>query len=287
MTRKLIILGSSGLLGSALLQEVKTQGIAHIAISRKDTPALGRKLLCPQLLLDELGVNRGDVVINAIGKTKQLIDLTSQKSQAEAHWLNSSFPHLLAEACDNLGNLLIQVGTDCVFSGASGKYSELDQKDADDFYGVTKASGEDAENLSIIRTSFIGDLPKSNPGLWHWVKSQPKQAEITGYANHFWNGCTVDALSKVLIGAFVQKFTWAGVQHLVPSDWISKFELVELIAKRLQRHDLRINSGAAETPKDMRLATNNSRTNEILWELGGFESPPSISEMVSQQRIYP
>ena len=287
MKRKLVILGASGLLGASVLREAERNSIPVLGISRDNMSDLDQKLKSPKSLLEELGVKQKDVVVNAIGKTKQLIDLSSHQGMAEARWINAVFPGLLAEACKFRGAKVIQVGTDCVFSGASGNYTEVDRKDAEDFYGTTKSLGENFEYMSILRTSFVGDHSKSNPGLWHWVKKQQNQAKIIGYTNHFWNGCTVDALAKVLAGAFADQAIPLGVNHIVPQDSVSKFELVNLIAKRIGRDDIRVHHGEAEIPKDMRLATNDAKNNAAIWELGGFGSPPNISEMIAEQMLFP
>ena len=284
--RKLIVLGSSGLLGSAIQRQAENKNVALLAVSRENIKDLEEKIGSPVSLLDEVGVSQVDMVINAIGKTKQLIDEDSEQSVNKAQWLNSIFPHSLAEACQSLGARVVQVGTDCVFSGRTGNYSESDKNDAKDPYGASKAAGEASEYLEVIRTSFVGDHPKNNLGLWHWVKNQPKNAKITGYTNHLWNGATTDVVAKVLISIFANNYPITEVQHLVPADYVSKYELVKMIATRSNRDDINVSPGEADTAKDMRLATNNAQTNAALWQLAGFKNAPTIEEMIRQQTTF-
>lgn len=280
MTRKLILLGSSGLLGSAILRLAEKDNVPILAVSRGSFKGLERQLQSPLELLRVLGVAKEDFIVNAIGITKQRIDFSSNESRDKARWLNSQFPHELTRAADHLGARTLQVGTDCVFSGQVGNYTEEDKKTAHDFYGSTKAFGEEAKNLTVVRTSFVGDFSGSNAGLWDWVKKQPPNAEIVGYTNHFWNGCTTDALAKVLVAIFETRFPAFGVQHLVPKDSVSKHDLVALIIKRLRRSDIRLVPGSADHDKDMRLATKFPQRNQTLWALAGFECPPTIAQMV-------
>src|ERR1043165_7740621 len=70
---------------------------------------------------------------------------------------NSLFPHQLAQACAGSGTRLVHLSTDCVFSGARGKYLESDPPDPVDLYGLTKLLGEvDRPGVLTLRTSMIG-----------------------------------------------------------------------------------------------------------------------------------
>src|SRR5688572_1428956 len=79
------------------------------------TPAVdARRFDQVRHLLDEL---RPDVVVNGVGVIKQRPEVTDAVHTVT---LNALFPHLLAEACAQRGSRLVQVSTDCVFSGRRG-----------------------------------------------------------------------------------------------------------------------------------------------------------------------
>ena len=52
--------------------------------------------------------------------------------------INSLFPHKIREICNFYNTKLIQISTDCVFSGLKGNYKENDIADARDLYGISK-----------------------------------------------------------------------------------------------------------------------------------------------------
>ena len=60
-----------------------------------------------------------------------------------------------------MGARVLQIATDCVYSGAQGAYVETDLHDALDVYGKTKSLGECQEpNVYHLRCSIIGPEPK-------------------------------------------------------------------------------------------------------------------------------
>ena len=96
-------------------------------------------------------------IINCIGIIKPYINENEPNSVAIAKNINSDFPRILEKISSQLGARVIQIATDCVFSGDSGLYSESDPHDATDVYGKTKSQGEaSGPNFMNIRCSIIG-----------------------------------------------------------------------------------------------------------------------------------
>src|SRR5262245_6865722 len=80
-----------------------------------------------------------DVVVNCIGIAKQL---AAAHDPVPSISVNALFPHRLAELVRAADARLLQVSTDCVFSGRRGAYTEDDEADPVDMYGRTKLLGE-------------------------------------------------------------------------------------------------------------------------------------------------
>ena len=65
--------------------------------------------------------------------------------------------------------MIIQLSTDCVFSGKKGMYIEKDSPDADDIYGRSKIMGElNYKKALTLRKSTIGFELENNHGLFEW-----------------------------------------------------------------------------------------------------------------------
>lgn len=62
-----------------------------------------------------------DVVINCIG----LLNQFAEKNHASAVMLNGYLPHFLTQITKDLATKIIHMSTDCVFSGKTGRYTEV------------------------------------------------------------------------------------------------------------------------------------------------------------------
>lgn len=227
--------------------------------------------------VDKFGLGPEDYIINCIGGIPQ-----KNKTNQEMITLNANFPRTLA----TLPQKILQIATDCVYSGDFGKYSEISVKDPNSLYGASKASGEvRSDNLMHIRCSIIGPELTSKQSLFEWVRNQPENATIMGYANHRWNGVTTEAFARVLKGIIQSDSFKATTQHLVPADSVSKAELVRLIAKRTGRNDLNIIPQIVPQSVDRTLVTMNKERNQSLWKNAGYDRIPTIREMIEAMDV--
>jgi dTDP-4-dehydrorhamnose reductase len=152
-----------------------------------------------------------------------------------------------------------------------------------DVYGYSKVLGEAAlSNTNILRVSVIGNEISTNTELKSWVESQPRGKHLQGYSNHLWNGVTPLQLGRVISGVIQNNLWFAGNQHLVPLDSISKFELISLIAKLADREDLVIEPFRTGQSVNRTLSTINIERNLSLWAYAGYDSPPGIKQMIEQ-----
>jgi dTDP-4-dehydrorhamnose reductase len=164
-----------------------------------------------------------------------------------------------------------------------GLYTEDSLRDATDPYGKSKVRGEiNASNWLNLRCSIIGANGKGS--LFDWVKNQPENAVINGFINHYWNGVTTEAFARVILGILKKEYFLAGTQHLVPHDWVSKYDLVKMIAKRLGRDDIEVIPTITKMV-DRRLATKYSYVNHMLWRNSRYFGPPMIEMMVRKLSV--
>lgn len=163
-----------------------------------------------------------DSVINCIGILNQF----AEQNKALASFLNSYFPHFLAEATFGTDTQVIHMSTDCVFSGKRGSYTEDDFQDGETFYDRSKALGElnDEKNITL-RNSIVGpDINPNGIGLLNWFLHQ--EGPINGYTKAMWTGQTTLQLAKTMEQAAMQKAH--GLYNTVPEHSISKYELCKL-----------------------------------------------------------
>ena len=235
---RVLILGATGMLGSTIFRAFSEddsfetfgtirdrKGLAHF------TPEQREKILTNVAVKGEADIVRAfsasqpDIVINCVGIIKQL---PGANDHLESLAINSVLPHRLANFCAMVGARLIHFSTDCVFSGATGRYVESDRADANDLYGRTKHLGEvDYANAITLRTSIIGHELSSAHSLIDWFLSQ--SGEVTGFRKAIFSGLPTVEVAKVLRDFVIPDAQLRGLYHL-SVDPISKLDLLQLVA---------------------------------------------------------
>jgi dTDP-4-dehydrorhamnose reductase len=286
---KIGILGTTGMLGSTLARYLTPLVNEVVEINRSGTSTVkGNRVVTfdavqRQPIREYLEREHFDLVVNAVGLIKQLIDEDNQEDARTAYLINSDLPRdLNAYAKDSL-TPIIQIGTDCVFSGLKGNYSEDSEFDCSDLYGLSKVSGEnESKSMMTIRCSIIGHEIKSAVSLMDWFLYQPASASVNGYTNHFWNGVTTLAFARVVNGIIAKNAYSPGTIHLVPKDQVSKFEVLQILAEKFGRNDIDIKEFEAEIGVNRTLATLFPHKNEQLWLNAGYTQVPSIAELIQE-----
>jgi len=268
---KIAVLGATGMLGSMLVRYLGKN--FSVETPRLDAASFDTNLVT--------ALKDYQWVINAIGKIPQCCKDNSQ------FWkVNAGFPFRLAKVAETLNTNVIQIATDCIYDGKRGDYTEADVASPRDIYGRSKLEGEIvSDNMHHIRCSIVG--PETHgKSLLGWFLNQPKGAEINGYVNHLWNGVTTLHFAKICEGIIVYNLPLPHIQHLVPGDCVSKFELLELFAKYFDREDINITRKVAAHGVNRTLATTDNALNSKLWSSAGYAWPPPIAQMVKELKEY-
>ena len=283
------VLGTTGMLGNSVVQEfAKFDGeLIGSARNKQTDERLAKSFFLdansndlPKPLVD---LGEGDFVINCVGVIKPYIDESSASSRKNALLINGLFPYVLEALAIERGFKIIQIATDCVFSGTRGNYIETDSHDAVDVYGKSKSVGEvPSANMMNLRASIIGPEVGRSTSLFEWVRNQPQNARIQGYTDHHWNGVTAASFAKVCKGIVESQGFVSGVQHLIPGDTVTKSQLVNHIASKTNRRDIEIVDSPSGTATDRTLATANSAQNLKLWTNAGYKTIPNIFDLVDE-----
>ncbi len=278
---KLLVLGATGMLGHKLMQVLSarfevTGTVRGHAAGYQSHPVLGVMPLLGGVQAEDfdsvvqvIAAVRPEVVVNCIGLVKQL---AAAKETVPSITVNALFPHRLARLCQAGGARLVQVSTDCVFSGRKGSYVESDAADAEDLYGRTKLLGEvDDEGCLTIRTSIIGRELGTAHGLVEWFLGQEGRS-VRGYRRAIFSGFTTQALAEIMAGVITDHPEMRGVWH-VAAEPINKFDLLALV-KQVYRLNIQIEPDEA-------VKIDRSLNGERFREATGF-IPPAWPEMIEE-----
>jgi dTDP-4-dehydrorhamnose reductase len=300
MPKNICILGASGMLGSAVLDVFAKDEAVTVTATVRDAE-LGARLTSryPSVKVvvmdaeaatyEELdALLKGfDYVVNAIGIIKPYIHDTVPAETERAVRVNALFPHLLARAAYANQVVVLQIATDCVFSGAKGDYVETDTHDALDVYGKSKSLGEvAAPGMCHLRCSIIGPEPKAHVSLLDWFLGQEKGASVNGFTNHYWNGVTTVHFGRICLGIVKGGVSLPQLQHMVPSGKITKADLLKSFAAAYGRQDIIVNPMAAEKVIDRTVATAQPDSNAAIWAAAGYATPPTVEQMVEEMAAY-
>jgi dTDP-4-dehydrorhamnose reductase len=210
-----------------------------------------------------------NIVINCIGIIKQLLNA---KDPIPSITVNALFPHQLAQLCQKYNAKLIQISTDCVFSGDKGNYTEQDNPDPVDLYGRTKLLGEvTSPNCLTIRTSIIGRELNSQNSLVEWFISQ-KGKTVKGFDRAIYTGFTTQALSQIIEKIILEQPNLKGLWH-ISSDPITKYQLLNVMNQAF-------NLGIT-IEKDESFICDRSLNSQKFRDFTGY-TPPTWEKMIAQ-----
>ena len=279
-----LLIGSTGMLGRAVRSKFLEKGFDFVESSRTQGIKFDAERDSVEDLLESASLSKDDYVVNCVGLTKAHMYERNPELVERAVRLNVLFPLALAREAEARNIRVIQVATDCVFSGKNGKYTESSHQDAYDLYGKSKSMGEvESQSVMHLRCSLIGPEGEGRQSLFfEWVRAAEPESQLYGYVNHRWNGLTSRAFARIVAGILEGDKFIPGPHHLVPADELTKYELIKLELELLAREDVQVEAFQAEEYIDRTLATNAPEINRTLFAFGGYERVPTIREMMEE-----
>ena len=277
---RILVLGGDGMLGHQLLKYFTGNHDVKVTLRRDLNDYKSFKLYSSENAYTGIDVRNNDrlvevfsdfhpeAVINAVGIVKQRLE---SKYSIPSIEINSLLPHRLSVLCKASNSQLVQLSTDCVFSGKKGNYTELDESDALDIYGKTKFLGElHEEHCLTLRTSIIGLELSRRKSLIEWFLAQNQS--IQGYQKAIFTGFTTIEMSRIIENILVNHRGVSGLYN-VSSHPINKYELLLQLKEKLK---LDINIIADDTVKIDR-SLDSSR-----FQTAFNYNPPSWEDMIDE-----
>lgn len=235
---RILILGGGGTLGHKLWQVLPARfPEAYVSIRKKrDFYAKcglfsGSNVIDGLDLRDFAGLNavlddlKPSVIVNCAGVTLRSNEALDKNSAIS---INALLPHRLAEWCSRSGARLIHFSTVCVYDGKKGGYTEEDQPDARDLYGMTKMLGDVTAPFALtLRSSFIGREIFGGTELLEWFLSQ-RGKSIKGFTKALYTGLTTNKLAE-LVGDLIEKHPGLNGLYHVSSETVTKYDLLSMM----------------------------------------------------------
>ncbi len=258
-SRKILLFGASGMVGSRIL-DLKPENINFVAPSRKELD-----LVNSAHFSQYIENHNPDMIVYAAGIVRQ--DQAEQEQEA-ALLLNTKVPGLISKIASKNSIPLVYFSTDAVFDGKKSEspYLEEDRKNPVNFYGLTKAKGEDlvlsASNknlvirlISVYSGNYGNKIDFARRGLEILLKGMKYDA----IEDLYFNPTYVDDAANGFLKSIEKNIS--GILHVAAVDQITNYGFLKLIAKEFQ-----LNAGLVSPVKFKNFFKENSaKRGQFTW----------------------
>ena len=229
---RLLITGGSGLIGSALVENLRTEYATYYTYNTNKMQfprAFGRKLdLTDEMRMDGVMSDvRPEVLIHAAAMTSVV--------ECERDWEKTYDTNVRATAellthCRRFGTRIVYLSTDLVFDGSVGNYEENDETFPVNRYGKSKKLAEelvlDAKYLRplVLRISLvIGKGNTHHGGMIGWLKdSLEKGQPVTLFVDEYRSMIYLPDLVRIIDEALRKQLE--GVYHIAGHKRTSRYD---------------------------------------------------------------
>jgi dTDP-4-dehydrorhamnose reductase len=254
---KILVTGSSGLLGSILVPVLRNSGHEVFGHSNSKSGWVNADLTIKADAKMLINQTQPDLIINLVALTN--VDIC-EKDQMKAYQLNSEVVENIVDAMGDYGqNFLIHISTDQVYD--SPGHSAEDHIQLKNTYAFSKYAGELAARKvpsTIFRTNFFGKSSiETRSSFSDWIlDSLCKNIPITVFDDVIFNPLALDTLTAMLLLAIERRID--GVFNLGSRGAISKSDFAFTLAKvyglssaNLSRGSIKDADLLAYRPRDM------------------------------------
>ena len=225
---KILVLGSSGFLGSHLGFALPKMGHEVAGVSRNPVAYFPANQVRGGLDDYTEMIRSGDyqLVINCVAVASHE---ACESDPEMAETVNGRFPGIWASVAAQAGARFVHFSTDAVFDGSRAElYTESDETAPESVYGLTKVKGEQAvlaanPDALVLRVNFFGWSRSKKSGILDFfVNSFTHHTPITGFQDYVVSSLYVGDLAEAMMD--LVEHGASGVFHTVSSTPLSKYD---------------------------------------------------------------
>lgn len=238
---KILILGSSGFLGSYLFKHLKNCG-HRVSSIKRDLWVEESGAFKNNLMLDSI-FSKNDIVINCIAETD--FNKCDSFLGLEA---NVGIPEKIAYFISKHNIYCIHISTDAVYDSKGNNSDEDSSLRINNSYATQKRKAEivlQQTNSLILRTSFLGKNPREIGMIDYLIDCIKKQKIIYGWNDVYTSSVHISDISSVIDILIENPIT--GLFNYGTSKPYSKFDLLNRIMEKL---DYQIIVSSIKAPLD-------------------------------------
>jgi dTDP-4-dehydrorhamnose reductase len=285
--KTLVILGSTGLLGQALLRQAAAFKVRAIGVARANAEVNVdiTQAVAIQNMINEI---KPDLIINAAA----LVSLEQcEADPGYAYLINAAPIASLASLCRENKIKFIQISTDHYYIGQDRSlHAETAPIALVNQYAKTKFAGESfAATLNdalIIRTNIVGFRGwLGQPTFVEWViETLLKKEKMTLFSNFYTSSIDAHSCAKYILELIGKDAS--GIINVAAHDCISKAEFIYSLAKELNLSTDSCTVGAMVQSKGLTRANSLGLDTQRIEQLLGCKMPSSTNVISSIAEQY-
>ncbi|TSC74296.1 MAG: dTDP-4-dehydrorhamnose reductase [Parcubacteria group bacterium Gr01-1014_33] len=233
MNKKIVVIGKTGQVGRALMDNASLFGFDAVGLSRQDLDITDTKRA-----REIIGELRPDILIN----TAAYHVLPECEAHPEmALEVNAAAVGKMAALCRDVGAKFVTFSTDYVFDGRSSlPYQEDAPPKPLQWYGLSKRAGEEAANALYPEGSFIirtcgvyggaeGSRSRKGNFVLRMLEEARKVGKLEVARNQIASPTYAEDLSQAVLALLSLNGIKAGIYHLVNEGYCSWYEFTKEI----------------------------------------------------------
>lgn len=291
---KILILGASGLVGGNMLRYFKTKKEctvvgSHFSFETPHTVPFNTLDLNAKSNFDVKGYNP-DVIINCGALT--WVDYCEQHPE-ESYLKTVTSTKNTLQLAKECGAKYLYIGTDYVFDGKNGPYTETDIVNPVNIYGKHKLEAEQlvfeqsADYLGIRITNVYGHEIRNKNFVSRLFENanKPEAQHIKLPYDQY--ATPINAFDIARAAYLLLTDNKTGIYNIASTDFVNRVQLANKVLKRVANHQIEIEPVDTKTfnPPAQRPLTGGLITAKFLAEYPGFEFScvdDFVSELVTQ-----
>lgn len=284
---KILVLGSTGMLGYALMNEARERKLTIIGAARSRTDII-LNVLNEEELAEQVYRLRPDVIINTVAISNLV---NCERDPGLAYRVNTRPVSILAEISNQIGALFIQISTDHYYTGDAGrKHTTTSPVRLLNEYARTKYAAESfaltAHTSLVVRTNIVGfRYMDGTPTFIEWViKSLQNKSEVTLFEDFYTSSIGVRQFAKALFKLI--PLHPSGILNLAGREVASKKTFIETIACEFGYELENVKSGSVKQLKEVVRAESLGLDVAEAEALLGYELPTLLEVVQSLKYEY-
>lgn len=230
---KILVLGSTGLLGQSIVKKFKSINIEVVGVARKNSD-FNFDVIDDIALKNAFDIIKPDVVINTIA----IVDLNyCENNPKDTYMLNTRVVNKLVELCKTINSYFVQISTDHYYlNNGEKKHAEMAPIQLVNEYAKTKYLGECFaslyENSLIIRTNIIGFRNTNKLTFLEWaIDSLTNNKAMILYNDFYTSSIHTKQLSEIIVE--LVNIRYKGTLNIASSEVFSKEKFICSLARAM------------------------------------------------------